>query len=129
MLVIGAVLGALGVMSGAFGAHALQGLLSDKAQGWYGTAVTYHAGHALALLACGLLSLHTGQGPGSRWLQIAGICFTSGTFVFSGSLYAMAFTGITRLGMITPIGGLLLIIAWCTLAVAASRLRPTPVGG
>ena len=123
MVIVAALLGALGVMSGAFGAHALQGLLSEQARGWYDTAVTYHAGHALALLACGLLALQTGDGPGSGWLRAAGICFTTGSLGFSGTLYAMAFTGITRLGMITPLGGLLLIVAWCSLAVAACRLR------
>ncbi len=119
---VAALLGATAVMSGAFGAHALQGVLSAQARGWYDTAVTYHAGHALALLACGLLSLHVGSGPGSTWLLVSGICFTAGVFVFSGSLYTMAFTGITRLGMITPIGGLLLIIAWVSLAICASRI-------
>ncbi len=119
---VAALLGATAVMSGAFGAHALQSVLSAQARGWYDTAVTYHAGHALALLACGLLSLHVGSGPGSTWLLVSGICFTAGVLVFSGSLYTMAFTGITRLGMITPIGGLLLIIAWVSLAICASRI-------
>ena len=123
MVVVAALMGALGVMSGAFGAHALQGVLSDQARDWYDTAVTYHAGHALALLACGLLALQTGAGAGSGWLRTAGICFTTGSLIFSGTLYTMAFTGNTRLGMITPLGGLLLIMAWCALAVAASRLR------
>lgn len=109
-------------MTGAFGAHALQGVLSAQARGWYDTAVTYHAGHALALLACGLLSLHIGAGPGSNWITASGVCFTLGIIIFSGTLYAMAFTGITRLGMITPIGGVFLILAWICLAAAASRL-------
>ena len=122
MLVLGALLGATAVMSGAFGAHALQTMLDTRAQGWYDTAVSYHAGHALALLACGLLSLHIGAGPGKRWLQSAAICFLAGIIVFSGTLYTMAFTGNTQLGMITPIGGLFLIIAWLCLAMGASRL-------
>jgi len=122
MIIVAALLGATAVMTGAFGAHALQGVLSVQARGWYDTAVTYHAGHALALLACGLLSLHIGAGPSSSWLKVSGVCFVAGVLVFSGSLYTMAFTGITKLGMITPIGGLLLIIAWLALAVGASRL-------
>jgi uncharacterized membrane protein YgdD (TMEM256/DUF423 family) len=122
MLTGAALLGATAVMSGAFGAHALQGVLTSQAKGWYDTAVTYHAGHALALLACGLLGLHLGTGPGSGWLQAAGVCFIAGILVFSGTLYAMAFTGITRLGMITPIGGALLIAAWLCLAIASTRL-------
>ncbi len=123
MLVAGALLGATAVMSGAFGAHALQATLNTKALGWYDTAVTYHAGHALALLCCGLLSLHIGPNPGRGWLNVAGACFLAGIMVFSGTLYAMAFTGITKLGMITPIGGLFLIIAWLSLAISATRLR------
>ncbi|NND91038.1 MAG: DUF423 domain-containing protein [Granulosicoccus sp.] len=122
MLVAGALLGALGVMSGAFGAHALQGTMSEQARGWYATAVNYHAGHALALFACGLLSLHPAATGRRRWLHIAGICFACGTLVFSGSLYTMALTGLKTLGMITPLGGLLLILAWLSLASAASRL-------
>lgn len=122
MLIAGALLGATAVMSGAFGAHALQGMLNAKAQGWYNTAVTYHAGHALALTTCGLLSLHPGSRPGTGWLKIAGGCFLTGVIVFSGTLYTMAFTGITQLGMVTPIGGLFLIIAWLCLAISATRL-------
>ena len=123
MLVAGALLGATAVMSGAFGAHALKGMLNVKAQGWYNTAVTYHAGHALALTMCGLLSLHLGSRPGNGWLKVAAGCFLTGVIVFSGTLYAMAFTGFTQLGMVTPIGGLFLIIAWLCLAVSATRLN------
>lgn len=126
ILVSGAILGALAVATGAFGAHALQGVLDDRARGWYDTAVTYHAGHALALVACGLAALFaTTPGVGadaSPWLNTSGICFVLGILIFSGSLYTMAFTGITRLGMITPVGGLFLIIAWLCLAAGASKL-------
>lgn len=122
MLTMACVLGATAVMTGAFGAHALKDLLTEQSGAWYDTAVTYHARHALALFGCGLLS-HCADSPaGRRWARTAGICFTLGTLIFSGTLYAMTFTHITRLGMITPIGGLLLIIAWLSLAVAALRL-------
>lgn len=122
ILVIAALLGATAVMSGAFGAHALQSILSDKATGWYDTAVTYHSTHALALLATGLLNLHADNGSGNRWLRFSAWCFCGGVVIFSGSLYIMAFTGITKLGMITPIGGALLILGWLCLAWGASRL-------
>jgi len=56
------------------------------------------------------------------WLQASAICFVLGIFIFSGSLYTMAFTGITRLGMITPIGGVFLIVAWLLLATGAGKL-------
>lgn len=121
ILMIGAALGALAVMSGAFGAHALQGVLDARASGWYDTAATYHAQQALAVVACGILMLAVGT---NRWLQFAGMALIIGIFVFSGSLYLMAFTGITKLGMITPIGGLALIIGWICLATGAYRLKP-----
>jgi len=126
ILVAGAIFGALAVVSGAFGAHALQSVLDDRARGWYDTAVTYHAGHALAMVACGLAALHAGfhteSAQAATWLNASAACFAIGIVVFSGSLYTMAFTGITRLGMITPVGGLFLIIAWLCLATGASKL-------
>lgn len=122
ILVVAALLGATAVMSGAFGAHALQSLLDERATGWYQTAVTYHSTHALALLAVGILALLAQDGKGSSLLLTSGICLIAGTIVFSGSLYAMAFTGITKLGMITPIGGALLILGWLFLAMGAARL-------
>ena len=127
ILTIGAVFGALAVMSGAFGAHALQGVLDDRARGWYDTAVTYHAGHALAIVACGLAALFASSAAGNShtlgWFNTSAICLVIGILVFSGSLYVMAFTGITRLGMITPIGGVFLILGWLSLAVGASKLH------
>ena len=126
ILVTGAIFGALAVATGAFGAHALQTVLDDRARGWYDTAVTYHAGHAMAIVACGLTALYANLQPdasgAATWLNASAFCFVIGIVVFSGSLYAMAFTGITRLGMITPIGGLFLIIAWLCMALGASKL-------
>ena len=126
ILVTGSIFGALAVGSGAFGAHALQGVLDERARGWYDTAVTYHAGHALAIVACGLAALfassHTGSHSAAGWLSASAICFVLGIVIFSGSLYTMAFTGITRLGMITPVGGLFLIIGWLLLAFGAGKL-------
>jgi uncharacterized membrane protein YgdD (TMEM256/DUF423 family) len=116
LLVAGAILGALSVVSGAFAAHALQGVLSERALGWYDTAVTYHAHHALALLLCGVMA-HIGYL--NRALRVAGLALLSGTVIFSGSLYVMAFTGMTWLGAVTPIGGVLLIVGWVALATSA----------
>lgn len=120
MLVTGAMLAALAVMLGAFGAHALQDVLDERARGWFDTAVSYHTQHALALIACGLLA---GFPPHKQPAAVtaAALCFLSGILLFSGSLYLMAFTGITRLGMVTPIGGLLFISGWLAFAYAASR--------
>ena len=127
-LVAGAALGALAVALGAFGAHALEGVLSGRALGWFATAVDYHARHALALLACGLLGASRAGSPDApgrtvpgRALRIASACFVAGVAIFPGSLYLMAFTGATWLGAITPIGGVLLIGGWVALGVAALR--------
>lgn len=123
ILISGALLGASAVMTGAFGAHALQSVLDERARGWYDTAVTYHAGHALALLVTGIVGLHIGSGPGKSAVLCAGTCLLLGVMIFSGSLYVMAFTGITKLGMITPFGGVFLIVGWLSLALATSRIR------
>jgi len=119
ILVCGGLLGAAAVMSGAFGAHALQGVLGERARGWFDTAVTYHAQHALALVATGLLAGFSSSQTGT---QIAAACFLSGIVLFSGSLYLMAFTGWTKLGMITPIGGVFLIAGWLAFAFSAAKL-------
>ena len=120
-LVCAALLGALAVAMGAFGAHALQGRLSPAALGWYDTAATYHATHALALFGCGLLAGQPGGRSGARLLRVAALCLATGTVLFAGSLYLMAFTGWTRLGIVTPVGGLALIVGWLAMAVAARR--------
>lgn len=120
LLVTAALLGALAVLSGAFGAHALNDVLSERSRGWYDTAVTYHARHAIALLGCGLLAA---TGHRDRALLVSGLCLLAGTLVFSGSLYIMSFTGATWLGAITPIGGVLLIVGWLALAFSSWRFR------
>jgi uncharacterized membrane protein YgdD (TMEM256/DUF423 family) len=95
---------ATAVILGAFGAHALQSVLSPKAMGWIDTGTSYQTTHALALIACGVLP-YKGAAR-TAWL------FSLGIIVFSGSLYLMAITGITMLGAITPLGGLSLIAGW-----------------
>ncbi len=116
-LSIGAVSGALGVMLGAFGAHALKEKLSEKMLANWMTGVEYHFYHTFAILAVGLLALHVESRP----LTASGWSFMIGIAVFSGSLYVMALTGVTRLGAVTPIGGLAFIIGWILLAAAALR--------
>lgn len=113
-LCIGAISGALGVILGAFGAHGLKDRLSEKMMANWMTGVEYHFYHTFAILAVGLLAMHFH----SRALTGSGWAFVIGIAVFSGSLYAMALTGITRLGAITPLGGLAFIIGWILLAAA-----------
>src|SRR2546425_3613399 len=115
-LLIGAVFGFLGVALGAFGAHALKSRLSPEMLGVFETGVRYQMYHAFALLIVAAAIGHIGN---ARLLVIAGWFFFAGTLLFSGSLYALAFTGVGILGAITPLGGLLFLIGWACLAVFA----------
>ena len=116
-LSLGACSGALAVMLGAFGAHGLKDKLSEKMLANWMTGVDYHFYHTFALLVVGLLALKFQSGA----LTAGGWSFLAGILIFSGSLYIMALTGITRLGAITPIGGLLFIAGWVLLAVATLK--------
>jgi uncharacterized membrane protein YgdD (TMEM256/DUF423 family) len=114
-LLLGAVASFLGVTLGAFGAHGLRGRLTPEMVAVFETAVRYHIYHSLALL---LVSVVMGRMSG--WLiQTAGWCFVAGIVLFSGSLYALALSGATILGAITPIGGLAFLAGWACLAFAA----------
>ena len=117
MIRSGAILGALAVVLGAFGAHALREILSDKGLALWETAVRYHFYHALALLVIGLLYDRV---PSSR-LRLASGLFVVGFLLFCGSLYALSFREVAAinlswLGPITPLGGVCFILAWLLLA-------------
>lgn len=112
-----AVLGALGVALGAFGAHGLRGRVSPHLLEVYETAVRYHLVHALALLATGIWADRLSP-PGSA-LVAAAVCFGVGVALFSGSLYVLVLTGRGWLGAITPLGGLSFVAGWLLLARAA----------
>lgn len=117
-LPLSALYGFLGVALGAFGAHALrQRLEPDMLRVWE-TAVNYQFWHALALLGIGVLMLRHASG----WLNASGLLFALGVLLFSGSLYALALSGIRVLGAITPIGGVLMLAGWICLFVAVLRL-------
>ncbi len=113
ILLSGAVFIALGVLLGAFGAHALKASLSPEMLAVYKTAVEYQFYHALGLLLIGLISNHNK----SKWLNWSGILLIAGIILFSGSLYALSISGIKILGAITPIGGLAFVAGWVCLAV------------
>jgi uncharacterized membrane protein YgdD (TMEM256/DUF423 family) len=112
---VGAVMGAVGVAIGAFGAHGLRGRLSPDMLAVFETGVRYHMYHALAIMATAALFLRVD----GRAVVVAGWCFTAGIILFSGSLYALALSGVTILGAVTPLGGVLFLIGWISLAVAA----------
>lgn len=116
-LLIGALAGFLGVALGAFGAHGLRGRLSPEMLAVFETGVRYQMYHALALL---LTAAAIGRIGGARLLVVAGWCFVAGIVLFSGSLYALALTGVSKLGAITPIGGLAFLIGWACLAIFAA---------
>ena len=113
----GSVLCGLGVILGAFGAHGLRARLSPEMLVVVETGVRYHLIHALGLLA---VAWAASRWPGS-YVSIAGYLFVAGIFIFSGSLYVLAVTGIRWLGAITPIGGVCLIVGWGLLAIGVLR--------
>mgnify|MGYP006283878257 CR=1 FL=1 len=117
-IIVGALLGFLAVALGAFGAHGLEGRLGPDRLAWFETGVDYHLAHALALILTGFVS---GDRPPHRAVRIAGWAFAVGVIVFSGSLYALALTGITGLGMITPFGGVAFLIGWAALMWGVAR--------
>ena len=116
-IAVAAASGLSAVALGAFGAHALRDRLDDSARAVWQTASLYQLFHTLALLAVALLLARAD----ARWLQASAWCFAVGTLLFSGSLYALAVTGIRPLGAITPIGGVALLAAWAALLIWALR--------
>lgn len=114
-LMLGALSGAIAVAAGAFGAHALQSRVEPRLVEVFETGARYQMFHALALLAVAWAATRF---PGSL-TTASGWLFVAGTVIFSGSLYAMTFTGIRALGAITPIGGVCFIAGWVCLALAA----------
>jgi uncharacterized membrane protein YgdD (TMEM256/DUF423 family) len=117
-LLLGAIFGFLGVGLGAFGAHGLRARLSPEMLAVFETGVRYQMYHALALILTAIAMARF-----SGWLvPTAGWCFVAGILLFSGSLYALALSGVTLLGAITPLGGLAFLAGWAFLAVAASAL-------
>ena len=109
------ILGATGVAAGAYGAHALSQQLSPYLLNVFQTAVLYQLIHAVALL--GVVAL-LGQSVTSKALLVSASLMVVGTVLFSGSLYLLTLSS-WRVGLITPLGGFLLISAWVTLLIAA----------
>ena len=113
-----ALSGAISVALGAFAAHGLDDSLSVKALATFRTAVLYQLLHTIALL--GLMSLPDQLMDTGRQ-QLAAKSWLLGILLFSGSLYTLVFTGITALGMITPVGGLAFIVGWLLLFTGVKR--------
>ena len=120
-LMLAAFFGFTGVALGAFAAHGLKSRLSAEYLAIFHTGVTYQLVHTLALLGVALLAA---QIPG-RLITWAGASFAIGILLFSGSLYLLTMTGVSKLGIVTPFGGLAFLIGWVCLGLAAWRLRIT----
>jgi uncharacterized membrane protein YgdD (TMEM256/DUF423 family) len=120
ILVMGACAALIGVAAGAFGAHGLRPILSEKMMTVFETGVRYHLVHALAMLIAGL-SAHWFSHRIFVW---AGWSFLLGLLLFSGSLYTLALSDIRGLGILTPFGGLAFLIGWGFLAWGYWKVPP-----
>lgn len=117
-----AILLGLAVAIGAFGAHGLKGRLDDYSMGVYEKAVLYHFFHALGLLIVSTLP-RIGAIPQSAGAWVCSLLL-AGIVLFSGSLYALALSGVRALGAVTPLGGLAFLAAWFYLAFCLIRGNP-----
>ncbi|AGA78482.1 DUF423 domain-containing protein [Echinicola vietnamensis] len=114
---LAAILGALTVAIGAFGAHGLADILEQYGRtDTFETAVKYQFYHVLAIFLVGLLQAKL---PNAKILDTAVYAFLTGIIIFSGSLYVLSTTGVTWLGAITPLGGLAFIGGWIMVFLGA----------
>ena len=117
----GAILGAIGVALGAFGAHALKPMLEASGRmDTFETGVKYQFYHALGLVLLSIL-LQNASETAARWYNWAGYGMLAGVIIFSGALYTICFTGIKAFGAVAPIGGTLMIVGWALLFWGATK--------
>ncbi|KOP77102.1 hypothetical protein AMS61_23185 [Bacillus sp. FJAT-21351] len=117
-LIIGAINAMLAVALGAFGAHGLEGKISEKYLEVWKTGVQYQMFHAMGLFVIAFL---LSKFPQSSLLTASGWIMLAGIVLFSGSLYVLSTSGIKVLGAITPLGGVAFIVAWILIVVAAVK--------
>lgn len=120
-LTIAAIFGGFSVAAGAFGAHALRQKVSERMLEIFDTGARYQMYHALALLLVAVLISRFETPPIT--LLVSGWLFIIGVVIFSGSLYAITFSGIKSLGAIAPLGGIALMAGWATLAITAATMK------
>ncbi len=120
LFTIGAISTALAIALGAFGAHGLEDKLSEHYLEVFETGVRYQMYNSLGLMLLGILQ-HLING--NKRVQLAGMLILAGVIIFSGSLYILAVTQFSKLGMITPIGGILKIAGWLTAAFSLKATR------
>jgi uncharacterized membrane protein YgdD (TMEM256/DUF423 family) len=116
-LALGAISAAISVAAGAFGAHALKARLSPDLLAVFETGARYQMYHAVGLCLAAWAAARF-PGAAAAW---AGWLFLAGTVLFSGSLYALALTGVRALGGVTPLGGVAFMAGWVALAASALR--------
>jgi uncharacterized membrane protein YgdD (TMEM256/DUF423 family) len=116
-LALGAISAAISVAAGAFGAHALKARLPADLLAIFETGARYHMYHAIGIVLAAWAASRF-PGAAATW---AGWLFLAGTVLFSGSLYALALSGVRALGAVTPLGGVAFIAGWIALAIAALR--------
>jgi uncharacterized membrane protein YgdD (TMEM256/DUF423 family) len=117
-LILGAINAFLAVALGAFGAHGLEGKLTEKYLKVWETGVTYHMYHALGLV---LIAILADKWPNSPIIGFSGWLMVIGILLFSGSLYVLSTSGIKVLGAITPLGGVAFLAAWVLIIIAAVK--------
>lgn len=115
----------LGVILGAFGAHALRGELAERAFNAFQTGVHYQIYHGLGLMALGLSGavMPDNRLLERRLLRWGAVAMLGGVILFSGSLYLLALTGLKIFGAVTPLGGLLLMTGWLLFGIAILKGR------
>ncbi|MBG4271876.1 DUF423 domain-containing protein [Pseudomonas aeruginosa] len=121
-LLLAAFFGFTGVALGAFAAHGLKKQLSAEYLAVFQTGVHYQLIHALALFGVALLATRLDGRLDGRLVSAAGGLFTLGILLFSGSLYLLALSGVGKLGIVTPFGGVSFLAGWLCLGLAAWRL-------
>jgi len=120
-LFIAGLNGALAVLAGAFGAHAIASRLDALHASTFTTAAHYHLVHAVAMAVAALAA----RGPAKPRAEAAALLFLIGIVLFCGSLYLLAITALPAFGYATPFGGLAFIAAWLLLGLAAFKLKET----
>lgn len=117
-IIIGSINMFLAVGLGAFGAHGLQGKLTERMFEIYQTGVQYHMIHAIGILIIAAVADRFGNPAMLSW---AGWAMFIGIIFFSGSLYILSISGVKILGAITPIGGVFFLVGWLLLAIVAFK--------
>lgn len=118
LFILGSLLGALGVLLGAFGSHAFKSILeANNRLSTFETGIKYHFVHVIAIFITAFMM----EKYPSKLLTYAGMSFTAGILLFSGSLYILSLTGYTKWGAVAPIGGLAFTLGWILILLTVLR--------